>query len=88
MLSENIQLAEDHFKEALRIKQKHYPSDHASMGDSYYGMGLVYKHRRDYQRALPLLVQALTIQDKMLGPDHEASLKLQADLDEVKIALV
>jgi tetratricopeptide (TPR) repeat protein len=79
--------AEEHFEEALRIKQKHYSVEHAIMADSYHGMGLIYKDKGDYRRAASLLEQALAIQSKMLDSDHEASLRLQKDLDDVKMAL-
>ncbi|CAF3519224.1 unnamed protein product, partial [Rotaria sp. Silwood2] len=41
------------------------------MADSYHNLGLIYKDSGDYQKAVPLLEQALAIQNKYYSPDYE-----------------
>jgi tetratricopeptide (TPR) repeat protein len=57
-------------KQALRVAENSFGSDHPNVGMSLHNLARLYIDLGQYEQAAPLLKRSLAITEKALGPDH------------------
>jgi tetratricopeptide (TPR) repeat protein len=57
-------------KEALRVAEASFGSEHHNVATSLNNLAEIYRHQGKYAEAEPLYKRAVAIDEKALGPDH------------------
>jgi tetratricopeptide (TPR) repeat protein len=68
--SRRLSMAEVFYRRSLSVLEGHRTNAHGLLGLSMSALAELYVAERRYAEAEPLLIRALTVQEKTLGPEH------------------
>jgi tetratricopeptide (TPR) repeat protein len=82
----NLPLAEKHFTDTVRVREKVYGKEHPTVAAALEQLGKVQMKRGRHDAAEPLFRRALKIEQSVLGPNHVFSASGNANLGDVSLA--
>jgi tetratricopeptide (TPR) repeat protein len=68
------------FKQTLSVRRAHPQAGEAPLAGTLKVYGLALERAGRHSEAAPILEEALTLEDRMLGPEHPASVKVREAL--------
>ena len=80
---ENIQRRLKRLKEALKVAEETFGSDHPNVATSLNNLAMLYQAQGNYAEAERLYKRALEIREKSLGPDQPQVATLLENMIEV-----
>lgn len=81
LYSDNVSIAIPLLLRSMEIRETMFGHDHPSVADSLHAMARLYEAHNQRDLAIPLYQQALTIQEKVFGPNASETRQARSSLD-------
>jgi hypothetical protein len=81
LYADNLSMAMQLLLRSMEIRKRVFGQNHPSVADSLSAMALMYEAHQRRDLAIPLYQEALTIREKVFGPNSSETLEARSNLD-------